>query len=67
MTVTLTKPRPRWGVQHAGSVDRVTHVDPRENEADARRWAHALEFCGNVPVLVVDEGAGWHPAEEPTP
>lgn len=61
MTVTLVKPPARWGVEFEGSPN-PDHVDIRANEADARRFAHALQFCGNRPCVVVDDGHGWHPA-----
>jgi hypothetical protein len=62
VTVTLIKPVTRWGVEFEGSPS-PDHVDARADEADARRFAHALEFCGNRPRVVVDDGTGWHPAD----
>ena len=69
MTVTLIKPAtqepaPVFGVRFAASVDRVTHVDECASEAAARRFQHALEFCGNHDACVVlNDGTGWRPAD----
>lgn len=63
MTVTLSKPAtqptaPVFGVRFSASVDRVTHVDECTSEADARRFQHALEFCGNADAELVEQVAG---------
>lgn len=64
MTVTLTK-KTEWGVRFAASPDRVTHIDVRAGEDDARHWLHALHFCGNRDAeLVTRDGTGaWRPVE----
>lgn len=67
MTVTLSKPvlppTTRWGVEFEGSPS-PDHVDVRADETDARRFQHALDFCGNHDARVVtDTGHGWHPAD----
>jgi hypothetical protein len=62
MTIT-TASGLEWGVRHAASPDRTTHVDPRADEADARRWHHALLFSGNRDALIVTrtDTGDWEP------
>lgn len=63
MTVTLIKPSTRWGVEFEGSPS-PDHVTVSKSEQDARRFCHALEFCGNTDARVVtDDGHGWHPTD----
>lgn len=63
MTVTLIKPVTRWGVEFEGSPS-PDHVTVSKSEAAARRFHHALDFCGNHDArLMVDDGHGWHPAD----
>lgn len=63
MTVTLIKPGTRWGVAFAASPS-PDHVTVCRDEAGARRFCHALEFCGNHDArLVSDDGHGWRTAD----
>lgn len=63
MTVTEAKPAIRWGVAFAASPS-PDHVTVCIDEAGARRFCHALEFCGNRDArLMADDGTGWHPAD----
>ena len=55
-----------WGVRHRTSVDKVTHVDPKPDEAGARRFHHALLYNGHAEAEVVTRisGGTWQPAGE---
>lgn len=62
MTVIQTLPLPietatEWGVRHYLAKDFV-----RADEADARRWLHALLFCGNREAELVARVAGANAA-----
>jgi len=58
MTATIPAATVEWGVRHRTSVDRVTHVDVKPCEADARRFHHALLYNGNADAEVVTRAAG---------
>lgn len=53
-----------WGVRHRTSVDKDTHVDPKPDEAGARRFHHALLWNGNADAEVVTRtgDSPWQPA-----
>lgn len=60
---TATVTGVEWGVRHAASPDRATHVDIRADAADAHRWARALRYTGNRDTQVVTRLRGdWVPA-----